>query len=336
MSAGYPGEIDALMEQLKPSKVFTSGPLDENTGQRAAFPGLVSKLSRGNSYRSGFSVPLDVNDYLASVMAEAQARSPIASVRQPEPPVPKGRRTLRSYDEDDDDAVMNKRFKVSEDSHTRIGTEPSNDIPQHASAAMPDDKQLDVRIDLEWRKHFYQRFSRYRIELEKTIAEQGKVGGSHRATQVKIDDLMDIDKNDLLNTRDVQHSETEEGPQSLSLHGARAWRRFLVNNEPSIDKLMSISFADTVRILHYYRKWVTLSMHPQLSHWLLFLFVKLPVILQGDDVAILRELARRCLRLLGKTGSDTPVSIPSIFILKAVIVIVTDHYHQLDLLESLA
>lgn len=326
------------MEQLKPNKVVTSGPLDENTGQRAAFPGITPR-SKGTSYRSGFSVPLDVNDYLASVIAEAHSRSPVASVRQPKPSVPKGRRALRSYNDDDDGIVVtSKRLKTGGNSHVEAKCELSDASPIHASVTLlVGDRPPSVKIDSQWRLHFLQRFNRYRIEYEKAVIRYGKVDSSGSISQVIDADLMAKEEDEGPDVSDQQQAENEELPQADSLHGARAWRRFLVNSEPSMDRLTSISFADTVRILHYYRKWVTLSMHAQLSHWLLFLLVKLPAILQGDDIAILRELARRCMRLLAKPESDTSLlSTSSVFILKAVVVIVTDYYHQLDLLEPLA
>lgn len=128
-----------------------------------------------------------------------------------------------------------------------------------------------------------------------------------------------------------RYSDPEVIPQTAS-----KWREFFLNpeNPPTVSLVNSFDHALLMKLIAYLHKWVSASMSPLLSRWIYALLVRLPETLTGDEIAILRELAKKC--ILVRNNPSQPLTQVTICCLDMTISIVAGVYSQKDLITNLA
>lgn len=119
-------------------------------------------------------------------------------------------------------------------------------------------------------------------------------------------------------------------PQTLS-----KWRQFFLDpaNLPIVSLVSSFPHPLLIKLLGYCQKWVSGNMSPLLARWIYALLVRLPDTLTGDEVAVLRDLAKKC--ILVRNNPLQPLSETTKFCLDTTVSIVAGVYSQKDLITNL-
>lgn len=119
-------------------------------------------------------------------------------------------------------------------------------------------------------------------------------------------------------------------PQAFS-----KWRQFFLDpaNPPVVSLVLSFPHPLLIKLLGYCQKWVSGNMSPLLARWIYALLARLPDTLTGDEVAVLRELAKKC--ILVRNNPLQPLSETTTFCLDTTVSIVAGVYSQKDLIENL-
>lgn len=107
------------------------------------------------------------------------------------------------------------------------------------------------------------------------------------------------------------------------------WTLFLQSQSPSRASFVrGIAQAQRLKLLQWYPKWLVANTTDTQLSWLFALLVSIDPLLTSDDMAILRDLCRRCIKL--RSASDTSQGVRAMC--DMVIVIVADFYQQHDLM----
>ncbi|ANB12328.1 SMN family protein Yip11 [Sugiyamaella lignohabitans] len=199
--------------------------------------------------------PLSALEYIQSVRFEARSRPSVVSVV----PAAVG---------DDLESVENMEINGMECEEL----DPTTDHISHGSVveAVVDVEKTSavsvvspVGIDLEWHTEFSEKMKSIREVWSADESREGQAGGKTAAS-------------------------TTAKPQSL-----KEWRLYLMNCLPTPLNVRSVSLPDALFILSHCHKWMTPNLAPELSRWVFALLTRLPPVLNGDDISLLREAARK-------------------------------------------
>lgn len=114
-------------------------------------------------------------------------------------------------------------------------------------------------------------------------------------------------------------------PQSLV-----DWRKYLITHTPSSLFLHALPHSVLLTLLQYACKWTTANMPLQLCSWIYGMLVALPDTLDGQEVSLLRRLAKKC--ILVQTKHEKLVVEVQCF-LTFTVSVVSGIYAQSDLIE---
>lgn len=114
-------------------------------------------------------------------------------------------------------------------------------------------------------------------------------------------------------------------PQSLV-----DWRKYLITHTPSSLFLHALPHGVLLTLLQYACKWTTANMPLQLCSWIYGMLVALPDTLDGQEVSLLRRLAKKC--ILVQTKHEKLVVEVQCF-LTFTVSVVSGIYAQSDLIE---
>ena len=294
------------------TKSHTSGPIDFDTGQRSAFPIPVSAPTSNLD-----GPPLNVMDYLSRVNKEASARPCIVHISRPQLQqqnqqlqqpqlqilhnvVQFGGRTLRSYSDD-----LPLPIPTSRPPEVLV-----IDIPASSSVTIPTTRSESLIIDLTWHNSFLDTFRKARSTLAKT--------NTNANMNIALPD---------------RYTDPNALPQSFS-----KWRQFFLDpeNPPIVSLVTSFPHALLLKLLTYCQKWVSGNMSPLLGRWIYALLVTLPDTLTGDEIAVLRDLAKKCIAVRNSNRAAQPLLPQStVFCLDMTVSIVAGFYAQKDLISNL-
>lgn len=122
-----------------------------------------------------------------------------------------------------------------------------------------------------------------------------------------------------------------EDPGMIIPDTMAGWRVFMLDDShsPSLKLVRSLSLGTTITLLGYYAKWLCPKISDSLTQWIYSLLVCLPVVLEGRDVAVLREIAKKSIKL--RTNPSKLVDTVTCYILDVIISVVAGYYRQSDL-----
>lgn len=125
------------------------------------------------------------------------------------------------------------------------------------------------------------------------------------------------------------HKYSGDMPQTAS-----KWREFFLNaeNTPTVSLVKSFDHELLFKLIRYGQKWMSASMSPLLSRWIYALLVRLPETLMGEEIAILRELAKKCI-LIRKNPSQS-LTPTTQCCLDMTVCVVAGFYSQKDLIKN--
>lgn len=106
------------------------------------------------------------------------------------------------------------------------------------------------------------------------------------------------------------------------------WRRFVMQNQPTVSLISNFDHELTVRLIIYCTRWLNNNIPEQISTWIFALLVKLNDVLESSDSATVRELAQRAKKInaKGDVVSETTRATNDF-----VIIIVSRFFGQRDL-----
>ncbi|CAN6633230.1 hypothetical protein TRVA0_014S00496 [Trichomonascus vanleenenianus] len=263
-----PAEKDTTRKKEEGTS-YTSGPMDEETGQRAAFP--VPK-GRPNIQTAENEPPLTAADYLSSVRVETSKLPKFKSAPRETPigllpsSLPKKPTTgvIIVPEKKPEELAPEKRPKESEPEKRPKESEPDK-TP----------KELEpFAVNIEWHNDFMKRFNRAREELAKYEAARAK---------------------------DDSSGEPVEWPVTMS-----GWREFLNKSKPTLSLLGKLDKTTaTCTLPAYLCKWLSPHVSEALSEWVFAVFVKIPDTVLADEMSELRRMAKKAIRLRRQTDDIT-------------------------------
>ncbi|CUM47370.1 unnamed protein product [Debaryomyces tyrocola] len=113
---------------------------------------------------------------------------------------------------------------------------------------------------------------------------------------------------------------------------ATAWRQYIINNPPpSIKFFLHLNRPTIIKLLIYATKWLSANSNENLSKWIFLLFLRLDNLLDHIDCSIVRDLAKKAVKIKVNT-SPQDINDVSKYTIDMVIVIVGEYYRQRDLL----
>lgn len=132
--------------------------------------------------------------------------------------------------------------------------------------------------------------------------------------------------------REIEEMKPTDLPEGIELPLTFSkWKLFINKSGTPIDLPLLLSFdhALLIRLLGYSRKWVSANMSEQLGKWIYSILVRIPTVLDADDISVLRDLARKCISTRRQTLHDLSPTVK--YILDSTILIVAKYYGQHDL-----
>lgn len=271
----------------------TSGPLDVGTGQRSAFP-VQPNLGSINLDNP----PLNASDYLRRVSKEANDRPSIVHVKRPQlQSQPQPPRIVqfggRTLKSYSDDPIP-ASIALSQ-TPTVTATTP----------AAPTTPATSLTINLDWHKSFQATFSA-------TKSPFNSISNHHHLPLP------------------ARYADPNSLPQAFS-----KWRQFFLDpqNPPIISLLASFPHALLIKLIGYCHKWVSGNMSPLLARWIFALLARLPDTLTGDEIAVLRDLAKKC--VLVRNNPLQSLAQTTTICLDMTVSVVAGYYGQKDLITNL-
>jgi Survival motor neuron (SMN) interacting protein 1 (SIP1) len=109
------------------------------------------------------------------------------------------------------------------------------------------------------------------------------------------------------------------------------WRLFMLDDAhpPTLSLVKSFSVGTIVTLLGYQTKWISTRLSERFTQWIYSLLVCLPSVLEGKDIAILREMAKKSIKI--RIRPDKPLDTNTCYALDMIISIVAGYYRQHDL-----
>lgn len=114
---------------------------------------------------------------------------------------------------------------------------------------------------------------------------------------------------------------------------ATAWRQYIINNPPPSIKFffLHLNRPTIIKLLIYVSKWLSANSNENLSKWIFLLFLRLDSLLDHIDCSIVRDLAKKAIKIKINTNPQD-INDVSKYTIDMVIVIVGEYYRQRDLL----
>mmetsp|Transcript_1034 Transcript_1034/g.1140 ORF Transcript_1034/g.1140 Transcript_1034/m.1140 type:complete len:299 (+) Transcript_1034:174-1070(+) len=114
---------------------------------------------------------------------------------------------------------------------------------------------------------------------------------------------------------------------------ATNWRQYIMNNPPPSIKFffMHLNRPTIIKLLIYATKWLSANSNENLSKWIFLLFLRLDNLLDHIDCSIVRDLAKKAIKIKVNTVPQD-INDVSKYTIDMVIVIVGEYYRQRDLL----
>ncbi|RIA92639.1 survival motor neuron interacting protein 1-domain-containing protein [Glomus cerebriforme] len=184
------------------------------------------------------------------------------------------------------------------------------------------DNQNSNSVNEEWEKIFLMKFDLIRQRLEKHI--QRTLKSSRNKSSIKLPTRNDeagwlkfcygIDESSNLVKSKELESEGDVNMMTL----------------PCVSIVSRIDQATTITLLLHHIKWlsddrITIAQ----SQWLFALFLRIDKLLTPNQMAILRQLCKKCIQIRQKTDEEDLISLASLDI---IIIIVRKYFGQKDLL----
>lgn len=102
-------------------------------------------------------------------------------------------------------------------------------------------------------------------------------------------------------------------PESFELpSNYTQWYKFLTTNEPTNELISNFDQELSIKLIIYLTKLITKDTKPIISAWITSLLVRLPLLLETKDVAIIRSLGKRANLIYQKDQSDICLFITTI------------------------
>lgn len=131
------------------------------------------------------------------------------------------------------------------------------------------------------------------------------------------------------------HSAAGKGPKSITHKDLPQslvdWRKHLLTHSPSSLFLHALPHSVLLTLFQYACKWTTTNMPPQLCSWIYGMLVVLPDTLDGQEVSLLRRLAKKCIAVHMKQDHRPTIQVECF--LKFTVSVVAGIYAQSDLIE---
>lgn len=139
----------------------------------------------------------------------------------------------------------------------------------------------------------------------------------------------------LLKTQE-SHSTPIEQTTSLQYtipETANGWREYIINNPPPPIRYFfeSLNRPTVIKLFIYAAKWLNANSNENLSKWIFLLFLRLDNLLDHIDSSIVRDLAKKALKIKNNTQPQCINDI-SKYTIDMIILIVGEYYRQRDLL----
>lgn len=115
---------------------------------------------------------------------------------------------------------------------------------------------------------------------------------------------------------------------------ATAWRQYIVNNPPPPLSFFffTLNRPTIIKLLIYTTKWLSANSNNNLSKWIFLLFLRLDNLLDHTDCAIVRDLAKKAIKIKS-TFKPEDINETSKYTIEMVIIVVGEYYRQRDLLS---
>jgi hypothetical protein len=306
---------------------YTAGPIDELTGQRLAFPQVVSLPERDSEWHydeddveednSGVSEMEDLveqtysSDMISNgVYMDVDGDDVVQEIEEEEEEV--GEMEEDEWEVEPQTEAIAYLHSV----RTEAETLPAlTYVPQLGNGGevqkqSPSKTNTPANSDNRWQTQFLQ----YYNNLRETIINVPEPNLS----QDELDALLHINPNNRPNT-----SGQEDG----------LWRLKTLD-QPSITLLSMLDHQRTIHLLTHLRKKMSTNVKEEQCMWLVFLLARLgdPGVLNGEEVDLLRRIGRKCLTV--REGLEDEKNKVILSTVDMVVCIIKYYYQQKDLEET--
>ncbi|QRG39743.1 hypothetical protein FDK38_004197 [Candidozyma auris] len=137
------------------------------------------------------------------------------------------------------------------------------------------------------------------------------------------------------NARDERLRKEDEQADEMSYavpETAAEWRKKLFTESPDPVFLEFLEHTTIIKLVVYYTKWLSMSMPEELGQWIFTTLLRLDHELDHKEMAIVRDLGKKALKIREKLACADDASKTSQHIVNMTIAIVGVHFRQRDLL----
>ncbi|AOA62812.1 Hypothetical protein PP7435_CHR2-1263 [Komagataella phaffii CBS 7435] len=123
--------------------------------------------------------------------------------------------------------------------------------------------------------------------------------------------------------------EIEGDEKFIEPSSAQLWKKYVFETTPDDRLIVAIPFDVKFKMIIYFTRWLNKTLNANLIKWIEITLESLPELLEGTEISLLRNLAKKAIKLRGNDLDSTSLSV-----MDEIISIVGDVYHQRDLLEG--
>lgn len=111
------------------------------------------------------------------------------------------------------------------------------------------------------------------------------------------------------------------------------WRVFMLDGQhpPTVSLVKSLSTGTMITLIGYQTKWLSTKINESLTQWIYSLLLCLPLILEGQDVAVLRDMAKKSIQI--RTIPHKALDEMTAYTLDTIVSVVSGCYGQNDLVK---
>lgn len=169
-----------------------------------------------------------------------------------------------------------------------------------------------------------------RVKKESTSASSHE---EQIVPQEKVDEFMST-FTALKEAREVRLERSELDYNCFIPNSAAQWRKKVFSEQPDANFLEVLDHTTVIKLIVYYTKWLLMSMPEELGKWIFVTFIRLDRELEHKEMAIVRDLAKKAIKIREKIDELTDESPVIQHIVDMILSIVAMHFGQRDLLNK--
>lgn len=188
---------------------------------------------------------------------------------------------------------------------SKIERKPNENFPKHEDMRLTQTLEKSTREPTEWQKSVMNQFLNLKEDIALYITERNQ--------------LLEQAKKEARSLYQVCSTSAE-------------WRKLILNEPPPLIDFFyfCIVHSDVIKLVIYLTKWLSSNVASNLSKWIFVLLLRLDSTLDHNDCAVVRELAKKALKI--KEKGSAQLNETTLFTLDFIVYIVATYFGQKDLI----